>query len=384
VLLLVAGFFGNQDAFHNIVPISVWALWWVGLGYASVLLGDVWRIANPLETIFAAAERTYAFLGGGQSLSRQWPVPAWVEAWPAVLLYLVFLWMETAWEGSDVPARIAWAMLLYSALVWTGMALYGRDTWLQHGEAFNRVFGLIARFAPTHVRLADRRIVALELRPYSVGLLAREPVSRSEIALAITVLAAVSFDGFLETPAWAAVNDAFATDATQATALRTAALVVAPLLFLSIYIAFCRLIAWSGGGASGGGRTARIAGLFVLTLVPIAIAYQVAHYLSFLVTAGQYAIALVSDPFGWGWNLFGTANHLVRPNIVGARMVWLLSLGAIVAGHVAALYLGHLLSMREFADRRAATRSEWPMLVLMVGYTMLSLWIIAQPIVNSR
>jgi hypothetical protein len=383
-LLLVVGFIGNQDAFHNIVPITVWALWWVGLGYASVLLGDVWRIANPLETIFAAAERAYAFATRGKRLSRQWPVPPWVEVWPALGLYLLFLWMETAWDGSDVPARIAAAMLLYSALVWAGMVAYGREEWLQHGEAFTRVFGLIARFAPIRVQLADRRIVALELRPYSVGLLAREPVSRSEMALAITILAAVSFDGFLDTPAWAALNDAFATDAPEATALRTAALVAAPLIFLSIYIAFCRLIAWSGAGASGGERTARIAGLFVLTLVPIAIAYQVAHYLSFLVTAGQYAIALVSDPFGWGWNLFGTANHLVRPNIVGARMVWLVSLGVIVAGHVAALYLGHLLSMREFADRRAATRSEWPMLVLMVGYTMLSLWIIAQPIVNSR
>src|SRR6185437_15118213 len=128
----------------------------------------------------------------------------------------------------------------------------------------------------------------------------------------------------------------------------------------------------------------RVAGLFVLTLVPIAIAYQVAHYLSFLVTAGQYAIGLVSDPFGSGWNLFGTANHMVRPNIIDARLVWLISMGAIVAGHVAALYLGHLLALREYRDPRAVSRSQWPMLVLMVSYTMLSLWIIAQPIVNSR
>src|SRR5205085_8436372 len=113
----------------------------------------------------------------------------------------------------------------------------------------------------------------------------------------------------------------------------------------------------------------RVAGLFVLTLVPIAIAYHVAHYLSFLVAAWQYTIALVSDPFGQGWNLFGTANHFVRPGIVDARLVWIVSVGAIVAGHVAALFVSHLLAMREFADRRAAVRSQWPMLVLMVGYT---------------
>ena len=122
----------------------------------------------------------------------------------------------------------------------------------------------------------------------------------------------------------------------------------------------------------------------MLTLVPIAIAYQVAHYLSFLVQAGQYVIPLASDPFGWGWNLFGTRNYFARVGIVDARLVWIVSVVALVAGHVAALYLAHVLSMREFADRRAAVRSQGPMLVLMVGYTMLSLWIIAQPIVTSR
>ena len=383
LLLLAAGFFGTQSSFHNVVPIAVWALWWVGLAYLSMLVGDLWRIANPIETLFAAAERLHARARPGHALGPVWTLPPSLQAWPAVAFYVVFLWMETAWDGSDVPARIAGAMLAYSVVTWAGMAAFGREAWLEHGEAFTRVFGLLARFAPIHVRIEDRRIAAFELRPYAVGLLAREPVDRSEIALVVAVLAAVSFDGFLDTPAWGTLNDWLAPTGEHAAGLRTIGLLVAMLLFLGIYALFCRLVAWSG--VPGDARLARrIAGLFVLTLVPIAIAYQFAHYLSFLVTAMQYGIALVSDPFGYGWNLFGTANHLVRPNIIGARTVWLVSLGAIVAGHVAALYLGHLLSLREFPSRRAASRSQWPMLVLMVGYTMLSLWIIAQPIVNNR
>jgi hypothetical protein len=100
--------------------------------------------------------------------------------------------------------------------------------------------------------------------------------------------------------------------------------------------------------------------------------------------AGQYLIPLASDPFGFGWNLFGGATYFIRPALVDARFVWYLSVTVIVAGHVAALYLSHRLSLREFPDRRDAVRSQWPMLALMVGYTMLSLWIIAQPIVSSR
>ena len=93
--------------------------------------------------------------------------------------------------------------------------------------------------------------------------------------------------------------------------------------------------------------------------MPIAIAYEVAHYFSFLAMAGQYFIARASDPLGLGWDLFGTANRFIRPGLVDARLVWYVSLSAIVTGHVAALYLAHLLSLREFADRRAAMRSQW-------------------------
>lgn len=386
--ILAAGFLGNQNPFHNIVPITIWALWWVGMAYFSALIGDLWKVVNPLETLFAAAERAYSRMRNAKPLSLGRAVPPWVGAWPAVALYLVFEWMELVWDGSDSPFLVAASIATYSALTWAGMWLYGRETWLEHGEVFTRVFGVLARFSPTSVTLKDRRVARWELRPYAVGLLNREPVHASEIMLVLVILAGVSFDGFLETPAWAFVAAALSGGGEPGDAQRTAGLLAAPLLFLAVYLVFSYLIARSGSSRGGGfdrrQATQRIAGLFVLTLAPIAIAYQVAHYLSFLVTAGEYMIELVSDPFGWGWNLFGTVNHLVRPNIIDARLVWIISVVAIVAGHVAALYLGHLLSVREFADRRAAARSQLPMLVLMVAYTMLSLWIIAQPIVTIR
>ena len=100
--------------------------------------------------------------------------------------------------------------------------------------------------------------------------------------------------------------------------------------------------------------------------------------------AAQYLVPLASDPMGLGWDLFGTVNYFVRPGWVDARVVWNVSVAAIVVGHVAAVYLAHLQALQEFTDRRAALRSQYPMLGLMVGYTMLSLWIIAQPIVSSR
>jgi len=370
LLVVAAGFAGNQNPFKNVAPVTVWALWWVGMAYVSALVGDVWKIVNPLETIFRVAERA-----GLRALRRELPPAAGV--WPAVALYLVFIWMEIAWDASDRPAAIAAAIAAYSLVTWIGMFVFGAEAWLAHCEAFARLFGTLARFSPSEVRVAGGRLIEWRLRPYAVGLLPRAPLGISEIALVVVILASVSLDGFLETPAWAAIAEGMDDWPVSP---RTLAIALAPLLFLGIYIIFCRLIAWSAGGVS----TRRVAGLFAPTLVPIAIAYQIAHYLSFLAMAGQYIIPLASDPFGVGWDLFGTGTYFVRLGLVDARAVWYVSVAAIVAGHIAALFLGHLLALREFAGRRAAVRSQWPMLVLMVGYTTLSLWIIAQPIVTTR
>jgi hypothetical protein len=100
--------------------------------------------------------------------------------------------------------------------------------------------------------------------------------------------------------------------------------------------------------------------------------------------AGQYLIPLASDPFGFGWDLFGTRNRFIRIGLIDARAVWYISIAAIVTGHVVAVYLSHCVALNANPDRRAALRSQWPMVVLMVGYTMTSLWIIAQPIVTTR
>ena len=101
LLVVVAGFFGNQNPFRNLAPIAVWAAWWVGMAYVSALVGDAWKIANPLETIFVFAERLYERWRPQRRLSRAARLPPWVQVWPSVVLFLAFLWMEMVWEEND-------------------------------------------------------------------------------------------------------------------------------------------------------------------------------------------------------------------------------------------------------------------------------------------
>ncbi len=226
----------------------------------------------------------------------------------------------------------------------------------------------------------------LNLRPFGAGLLRRREVSASMVVFVLLLLSTVTFDGFAATPAWASLESAaYATLTNLAgeplTVIGTLGLLAFPLLFVIVYRLFAAGMALAAGEP---GRTEAVGRAFVLSLIPIAIAYHLAHYLTYFLIEGQQMIWLISDPFGFNWNLFGTAGF--RPDIalVGARFAWYTAVVAIVLGHIIAVYVAHVIALREFPDGRAALKSQLSMLLLMVGYTVAGLWIIAQPIVETR
>jgi len=390
ILLLIAGFFGNPNPFKNPLPISVWIIGWVGIAYVSALLGNIWALINPWSNLFRLGEWITS-QATGRPLQPLIGYPPLLGAWPAVALFFIFAWMELVWPDRDRPVALAWAILFYSAITWSAMTLFGRCIWLKNGEAFAVAFELLARFAVIG-RLDDRenRIV---LRPPATGLLLRSPVAPSIAAFALLMLATVTFDGLLETPLWAAISDqALATQLVKRAAgilglqphtlLASVALVMFPLIFAAIYLAVAHLMAVSAGATSVG--TSDMARMFVLTVVPIAIAYHLSHYLSYLLIAGQFIIPIASDPFALDWNLFGTRLYLVDFSVIDARFVWYASLALIVAGHVIAVWISHFQAARYLPDRRNILRSQIPMLALMIGYTAVSLWILAQPITKAE
>ncbi len=407
LLVLLAGGIGTQRPTSNIAPVLVWVYWWVGIAFASALLGNVWGLINPVRTLYewmdALARRVIpGGLAFGQDDSAY---PERLGMWPAVIIFCLFAWFEIAYDGSADPGALAIAIAGYCVITWWGMAVYGADAWLRNGDVFSIVFGVFARFSPMELRVlsadgetesiddveafraapAERRELAL--RPPGAGLLNSAGTSTSAMILVVILLSTVTFDGFTETPPWASIvrwafESAPGWSTTAITLVNTAGLVACAGVFVAAYLAFCAIMARSADTADSGGALA--AGrVFAFSLVPIAFAYHLAHYFSYLLIQGQVVIAHASDPFGYGWDLFGTAEYMVNIGIVNARFVWFLALAAIVVGHVIAVFLAHLTALRHFGAHDAALRSQRAMLVLMVGYTMVSLWILAQPITSS-
>ena len=386
LLTIAAGALGTQAPIENLAPTMVWILWWVGIAYVSALLGNVWALINPLAIIFEWADALYRRFNPGDELSLELSYPEKLGVWPAFILFFIFAWIELVYPGSSLPRNIAFYIVAYSMITWTGMVIYGKEVWLSKGEAFSVVFGLLARFAPTEVRTTDETSRRLNVRPFGAGLLRDQEASPSMLALVLLVLSTVTFDGFTATPLWSdvvrAVLPVFSfLGGDRLIGVETAGLLAFPALFLLVYWGFSLAMASASGNAV---PAQRLAALFVFSLVPIALAYHLAHFLSFLLIQGQLIIPLASDPFGYGWDLLGTAGFSPNIAIVGARFAWITSVISIVAGHVVAVYAAHVVALKRLPNRASALRSQYPMLVLMVGYTMVSLWMLAQPITEFR
>lgn len=393
VLTLAAGFFGTQDAYANLIVTMVWVLWWVGMAFACALVGDLWEVVDPLPALYRAVARV-----SGRRESLGWTYPAWLGAWPGVLLFFAFAWAELVWHDKDVPRALATFLLAYAVLAWTGMLLFGVETWRSRGDAFAMAFRVLGRFAPLELRSTSPSEPArLRLRPYSAGLLANEPVPNSVAAFVLLMLATVTFDGFHQTPlmdqvstgvqAWRPAAEALfvlssATGLDETQLFNTLLLFAFPLAFVLIFRAVGAWMLHLAARAGSTGHTGADVNAMVWSLVPIAVAYHLAHYASLLVTTGQFIIPLASDPFGWGWDLFGTRGRKVDLGIVGPALYWYTAVALVVVGHVLAVVVAHVEAMRRFASHRAALLSQLPVLALMVAYTSLSLWIMAQPIVG--
>jgi hypothetical protein len=386
LLIVIAGFWGQQNPYQNIAPTLVWVVGWVGMAYVSAFVGDLWALINPWRRLFVCGQWLYSRAARAHAPSKSLRYPEALGVWPAFFLLLAFAWTELAYPAAAVPSRIAWLAVVYSLLTWTAMVVFGAEIWLRHGEVFSVVFGILARFAPTESRSTGPGQRILALRPFAVGLIDAPPVSVSMTALVLLILSSVIFDGVLGLPQWIDLESSFSAGVpslgdASTVVLRTFGLIAAWAIFFGAYLSVCVIVRATVDQDRPAMQVARD---FALTLVPIAIGYHLAHYLTYVLIQGQYILPLMSDPFGYGWDLLGTAGYRVDIALVDARLAWYIALGAIVCGHVIAVWLAHVRAIQVFGMRSTALRSQVPLTALMVVYTFVSLSILAEPLTERR
>lgn len=407
-LVTATAFWGDPASIVNFSVAFIWVGWWVGLGYVFSLVGNLWALLNPWKVLFEGAEGLYGVMRRGKRLGLGRRYPYEIGVTPAIVMFFAFAWIENVYAHAGAPTHLGIMAVFYTVVSLGGMFVFGKHTWLHYGDAFAVLYRFLSKFAVTEVQVTDSAHCSdcdlpceaegsscvncydcferakgarqLSLRAPGAGLTYPERVGTSEMAFIVLALSTVTLDGFKETEAWQSVKDTVLTGVTfyRNDLNTTLALAAFPLIFMGAYLLTCKISNRVSGEGGSTGETARV---YIYSLIPIALAYNVAHFFSFLAVQGQLIVKLASDPFGFGWDLFGTADWEVQISIVSARLVWFVGVGAIVIGHVIAVYVAHVISMRRSGRRGAALRSQYPMVALMVGYTVVSLWIVAQPIV---
>jgi hypothetical protein len=376
VVVWLAALVGRPDAGDNIAPVFVWVVFWLGLVPVVVVFGNLWSVLSPWRA--AADAVAWVWAKAGRDWERASAYPERIGRWTAAALLFAFATLELAWPRSAEPRTLALAIVVYSWITWAGMLIYGRRDWLENGEAFHVYFGLLARISPFAVRDEGGRRQFV-VRPPLSGLAAGDP-RPGTIAFVAVMLGSVAFDGLSRATWWqdrlyelearyiveSATKADFAHLGFNLLGLLLSVAAIGVLYSLAVVAA--RRIGQSNRA---------LAGAFIGSLVPIALAYAVAHYFTLLVDAGQDAIYLASDPFGRGWDLFGTADFRPAENVFSPNTIWYVQVGVLVAGHVLGLVLAHDRAVALFSSARMALRTQYAMLVLMVLYTCTGLWLLS-------
>ncbi|WP_075217949.1 hypothetical protein [Mongoliimonas terrestris] len=378
MLMIAAGFFGSRDPLDNPLPAFVWTVWWVCLLIAHGLFGPLWTALNPWTGPAAVIGWASGGRLGVRPLAR---LPEGIGYGIAILQFYGFAWFELVDLSPSDPGRLAAVVLAYWLANLAGRLVYGED-WMRRAEPFGILFGLIGRLAPLAVvRAKDGRHDVGMVWP-GKRLFDLPPLPVSGVLFVLLALSTVSFDGLSRTFAWLSAVGVNPLEFPG----RSAVVLSSSAGILLVFAAFAALFFGSvalGGLMAGERRIGLLAGRLVVSIVPIAVVFQFAHYLTLVLVEGQNFLKAVSDPFGRGWDLFGTADLHVTTSFLAdfdrVETIYNAQTAAIIIGHVLAVVLAHALLVDMRRDGRGAFRLELPFAALMVFYTAFGLWLLSTP-----
>lgn len=379
LLCIVTGLLGARSLYLNFNMTCFWIMFVLVFTYLTALAGDLFRFISPwrvLSDLLPERWRQGRFI-----------YPASWSYWPAFLLYLGFILVELF--GKTTPLSLAVLLAAYTAFNLVGVWLFGQQIWFRHVEFFGVFLRLVALMAPVSWQQGR-----MQLRiPFS-GLLGLRAESNSLVLFILFMLASTAFDGLHSTAAWVALFWAdplgvmtvwlgkapiyfYQSVRPWYTLFDVSGLCLAPLFYFAVFWIFTALAKVITASPLAIGFLLQ---RMVFSLLPIALVYHVTHYYTLIFSQGVQIFSLISDPFGWGWDLFGTAGKFASPWLPDMKWVWHTQVGLIVFGHLVSICIAHREAQAIFATARQVMLSQLPMLGLMMAFTASGLWILAQPI----
>ena len=365
-VLIALGYFGPHDPLTNLLPLTLFTLWWICFPFLQALFGDIWAWVNPwsgaVSLVFGNRIRLH--------------LPPYLGQWPAVVTYILAGVYTLTDIAPDDPSRLAVIAGIYWLTTFLLCGLFG-PTWLQRGEGFTVFFTLIAKLSP------------FGLRPFrwvfpGQAILDTGIVGVSCTVFCVTILALGSFDGLNETFWWMArigINPLEFPGRSAVVWPNRLGMLIAVVALNMIFAG----VVWLGLVLIR--QTAEFPRLFArlgLCLLPIALGYHAAHFLTSAMVSLQYIPQALNDPLHNGVRLLGLPDYYVTTSFFNqhrtVQQIWLTQAAAIVLAHMLAVILSHVIALQEFASHRPAVISQLPVSAFMVAYTFFGLWLLSSPV----
>jgi hypothetical protein len=380
-IAIYAGLRGTEAPDRNFALTFLFVTTWLGFPFFSALLGDIFRPVNPWRAVGRAAGSGFRAIAGQRSAHLAYPEA--LGRWPAAIGLLAVVWLEVVYGASGGvavgldPHAAAVATLVYSVYTLAMMALFGVEEWCERGEIFSLYFGMFSQLGCFGVK--DGRIG--RRRPLSAA--TRWATIPGSAAVVIASIASTSFDGAQEGAFKSAIEKVFEWLSEAGFGLTTA-LRLTDTIFMALCFAGVGLIYLLGvrgmRTVRGAPSLAKLRVGFAHTLIPIALAYLVAHYFSLFAFQEQAQFTyLLSDPLGTAsTDLFGTASGGIDFNLLSSTAIWYIQVGALIVGHVLGLTLAHDRALVYWPNYRDASRSQYWMLAVMVAFTCFGLYLLSE------
>ncbi|MFQ3292968.1 MAG: hypothetical protein ACI9PP_000165 [Halobacteriales archaeon] len=349
--VIVVGFVGPETATRNPAVLVIWVGWWAGFAMSAYLISNAWPAVDPLRAIASRLP----------SVGIEYPERFGV--WPSVVGLLVLVFVEVVTPLADDPRLLATTVATYAVITLAGSVAVGSPRWFATVDPVARVFRYYGRVAPIGWGSSG-----FELRFPGMALTRQTDVDGAdEVAFVLALVWVTTYDGLVTTPAWSDVAGRIVDAGIPPLAVYGGALVTGYAIFLGVYRIAARLARHTAPTYLSAGTLAKG---FASPLLAIAAGYHLAHFLGYFLTLSPALVAAIRHPIAGPAAPVG----LVLPGWFGG-----LELAFVLVGHVLAIWVAHAISFDLFPDRLQAIRSQYPFIAVMIAYTTLSLWIVAEP-----
>ena len=338
LLLTVPGLISNEDAKTSITPLVLWIFLWIAVPVLGLIFGDLYAKFNPLALIVnreGASQNVYF----------------------ASFLFLGLTWFELVWNKPGNPRHIGIVFLILLTAVSVLQKFY-KKTIIEVDPL------LLLHHLYSKMRITNKSPIFKTLLN-NISNLAQLKGMEYFILL---MIGTVTYDGLRETTFW---FDLFGSQ-TYETFFSTFAFLLMNLLIIIFYRFACYFAIRASGEKLG---LNEVSLKFGHTMLPIAFAYHVTHYLSLLLFEFQTVLYRLNDPFGFGWNLFNIQEPVVD-YFIEPIVLWIIMVIVTLAGHMLSVVLAHDLSVKLFGHQKS-DKTQYIFLFITVALTLQALFVLS-------